>query len=149
MSQQAESALNNVLIGMARSFLQYVAEGWPWVSSEAQAIEDQVLVIAQRQRQDVADIANFLTEREHYIDFGSFPTEYTDLQFLALGALFDKLHNSQALVIASIESAVNELNAEGDTAAVQLLKAVEIRQKEAAAALKDLQQQLASSDASA
>ena len=65
MSQQSESVLNSVLIDMSRSFLQYIAECWPWVDvvEQAQSVERQVMVIAARQRQDVADIASLLTSR--------------------------------------------------------------------------------------
>ena len=99
MSQQSESVLNSVLIDMSRSFLQYIAECWPWVDvvEHAQSVERQVMVIAARQRQDVADIASLLTSREHVIDFGTFPTDYTDLQFLALDGVFDNLNRSQEL----------------------------------------------------
>ena len=142
MSQQSESVLNGVLIDMARSFLQYVAEGWPWVSTEAQAIEEQVLVIAAWQRQDVAEIADLLTEREHFIDFGTFPTEYTDMQFLALGSAFEWLHNSQAIVLGSLENAVDRLHDDAD--AQTLLQAIHVRQKESADALKELQEEYAS-----
>ncbi len=142
MTAQTDLALNNVLIEMARSFLQYVAESWPWVRPDGQSVENQVLVIAERQRQDVADIASLLNEREHFIDFGSFPTEYTDLQFIALQALFVPLHNSQATVLASIANALEQARTSGDTEAETLLTAVEIRQKEAAVALKELQQEL-------
>lgn len=145
MSQQTESVLNDVLIDMARSFLQYVAESWPWVSTDAQSIEQQVLVIAARQRQDVAAIAALLTEREHYIDFGSFPTEYTDLQFLALETMFDWLHNSHATVLQSLASAIDKISATDDAEALQLLKTVQEHQQEDAEALKELQQQLARS----
>lgn len=148
MNQQTESVLNGVLIDMARSFLQYVAEGWPWVDSQSQSVEDQVLVIAERQRQDVADIAALLTAREHFIDFGTFPTEYTDLQFLALESLFENLHSSQNSVCESITGAVSQIASSGDEAAVGLLKAVEVRQKEAATALKELETQLKESEAS-
>ena len=142
MSQQTESVLNGVLIDMARSFLQYVAEGWPWVSTDAQSIEEQVLVLAARQRQDVAEIVALLNEREYPIDFGSFPTEYTDLQFLALGSMFEWLHNSQGIVLSSIETAVQQLTAAGDEEGAALLKLIEMHQKEDAKALKDLHQQL-------
>ncbi|MCP4787991.1 MAG: hypothetical protein GY903_07585 [Fuerstiella sp.] len=147
MSQQTESVLNNVLIDMARSFLQYVAEAWPWVSTQDQSVEEQVNAIAARQRQDVADIVSLLTEREHFIDFGSFPTEYTDLQFLALEAMFDSLHSSQTTVCDSIASALSQLRDGGDEDAVNLLTAIEIRQKEAATSLKDVQNELATPSA--
>jgi hypothetical protein len=143
MSQQSESVLNSVLIDMARSFLQYVAEAWPWVSTQDHSVEEQFNAIAARQRQDVADIVSLLTVREHFIDFGSFPTEYTDLQFVALEALFDSLHGSQQIVCDSITSALSELSKDDDEEAVLLLTAIKTRQAEAAAALKELQEQLA------
>ncbi|MCP4176101.1 MAG: hypothetical protein GY758_35620 [Fuerstiella sp.] len=147
MSQQSESVLNSVLIDMARSFLQYVAEAWPWVSTQDHSVEEQVNAIAARQRQDVADIVSLLTVREHFIDFGSFPTEYTDLQFVALEALFDSLHGSQQIVCDSITSALLELSKDDDEEAVLLLTAIKTRQTEAAAALKELQEQLAAAAA--
>lgn len=147
MSQQTESVLNSVLIDMARSFLQYVAEAWPWVSTQDHSVEEQVNGIAARQRQDVADIVSLLTAREHFIDFGSFPTEYTDLQFIALEALFDSLHRSQATVCDSIAAALSQLREGRDEEAVDLLAAIEIRQKEAATALKEVQEQLTTSSA--
>ncbi|MDG1893792.1 MAG: hypothetical protein P8J37_02680 [Fuerstiella sp.] len=142
MSQQSESVLNGVLIDMARSFLQYVAEASPWVSTQHHSVEEQVNTIAARQRQDVADVVTLLTAREHFIDFGSFPTEYTDLQFIALEALFDSLHKSQLTVCDSIASALSELSKSDDEEAVQLLTAIKTRQTEAAAALKSVQEEL-------
>ena len=147
MSQQAESVLNGVLITMSRSFLQYVSECWPWVDEQARSVGDQVLVIAERQRQDVSDIASLLTEREWFIDFGTFPTEYTDLQFLALEAVFDNIHRSQSAVCDQISGAISEVSA--DAEAAELLKAIDVRQKEAASALKELHEQLAATETSA
>lgn len=141
-AQDNELLLNNVLIGMARSFLQYVAESWPWVTSAAAAIEEQVRVIAARQRQDVADIVQLLVQREHPIDFGSFPTEYTDLHFMSLQSLMDMLNASQQLICRQIGDAAGSLRAAGDVEAADLLTAVEIRQQDAARALHDLQLEL-------
>ena len=143
MSQQTESVLNRVLIDMGRSFLQYISDAWPWVDPLAQSIQDQVMVIAARQRQDVGDIASLLTEREQFIDFGTFPTEYTDLQFLSLDAILSRIHKSQASICESISHGLVEVNASGDDAeAAALLTAIEVRQKEATAALKELQDEL-------
>lgn len=145
MLNQANSLLNNVLIDMSRSFLQYVAESWPWVQSDAESVEQQVMMIAERQRQDVADIAALLNRREHFIDMGSFPTQYTDLQFLALESLFDGVNNSQASVLTSLQNAIGSLRELGDDEAVVLLTAVLTHQQESAEALKSLQRQLADS----
>lgn len=130
--------LNSVLITMARSFLQYVAESFPWVSREDQSVGEQVEVIALRQRQDVGELAELLTSREYFVDFGTFPTEYTDMQFLALGAMFEGLHASQSAVTAAVSDAISELQSSGDEQGLSLLQAIEVRQKEAAHALKEI-----------
>jgi hypothetical protein len=59
--QDNEILLNNTLIQMSCSFLQYVSESWPWVRLEASSIEKQVRVLAARQRQDVGEIVSLLS----------------------------------------------------------------------------------------
>ncbi len=139
---QSNDILNGVLVTMARSFLQYVAESFPWVRSDNESVGEQVLILAERQRQDVADIAELLIDREHFIDFGTFPTEYTDQQFLALGALFSGLQGSQDAVCAAISDSFNQLRVLGDESATSLIQAIEVRQKEAGHALSELSREL-------
>ena len=119
--QDNELLLNNVLIQMARSFLQYVAESSPWVSYDTASLESQVLVLAARQRQDVAELATLLTNREHFIDFGSFPTEYTDQQFLSLQSIIGRIEASHALVCRRIETAGESLRTAGDAVGSETL----------------------------
>ncbi|MCA9083060.1 MAG: hypothetical protein KDA81_03350 [Planctomycetaceae bacterium] len=142
MGGQSESVVNNVLIQMARSFLQYVSESSPWVRLEAVSIGEQLNILAARQRQDVADLAEFLAQREYFIDFGSFPTEYTDLQFLSLNSLFERLHHSQALICDLIDRSVAQLRGAGDEQAAGLMAAVDVRQKEITQGLKELDREL-------
>ncbi|MEJ7591068.1 MAG: hypothetical protein WKF77_05930, partial [Planctomycetaceae bacterium] len=123
--QDNEILLNGVLIQMARSFLQYVSECSTWVAVEAASDEAQVIVLAARQRQDVADIAALLDAREHYIDFGSFPTEYTDQQFLSLQSVMSVLKRSHESVCNRISTAVVSLRTAGDSEAAELLATVE------------------------
>ena len=149
MSQQSESVLNSVLIDMSRSFLQYMAEASPWVGEQATAIGEQVSVIAARQRQDVTDIVTLLNDREHPLDFGTYPTEYTDQQFLGLGAVFNNLRSSQDAICASISNGLSAIQDSGDEQAAELLSVIEIRQKEVVHALKELQRELKESGASA
>jgi hypothetical protein len=136
--QDNERLLNNVLIQLARSFLQYVAEASPWVSRDASSLEAQVLVLAARQRQDVAAIAALLNQREHAIDFGSFPTEYTDQQFLALDSLIDGIIISHQLVGRQIAAAQESLRAAGDTEAAELLRVTSSHEQDIAAALQEI-----------
>ena len=131
--QDNEAVLNNTLIQMACSFLQYVGESWPWVSTESNSIEPQIRVLAARQRQDVSEIVDLLTAREHFIDFGSFPTEYTDQQFLAL----------QTLICERIALSVESLQTAGDSEATELLRTVESHERDILKALSEVEQELA------
>ena len=140
--QDNNSLLNSAVISMAHSLLQYVADAGTWVQMGAQGIEEQVDVLAARQRQDVGDVAALLTEREFAIDFGTFPTEYTDLQFLSLEALFGSIRQGQSDVLEEIAAAISALRQSGDAEAVTLLEAVEIHEKEIAVALQELNEQL-------
>ena len=140
-SEPVEFVLNRVLIGMARSFLQYVADSRPWVDAAARQVEEQVKVLAARQRQDVGELAQLLTDREWFIDFGAFPTSYTDLHFISLSSLFDSLNHGQTVIDASLSEALSAARS-GDAAALELIETIRHRQNNLAAVLKELQQDL-------
>lgn len=142
--QDNEILLNNVLIQMARSFLQYVAECSPWVRIESAAIGEQVNVLAERQRQDVSELAALLTEREHFIDFGSYPTEYTDQQFLALLALMSSLSSSQGRIQNFMKAAIASLQANGDSEGADLLTVLEMHEADIQKALSQITAELKS-----
>ena len=145
--QDNEILLNGVLIQMARSFLQYVSECSPWVAADAASDEAQVIVLAARQRQDVAEIAALLDVREHYIDFGSFPTEYTDQQFLSLQSVMSGLKRSHELVCNQISTAAVSLRTAGDSQAADLLTTVESHERDILRAMNEIAQTLATHSA--
>jgi hypothetical protein len=140
--QDNNTLLNGIVVTMAHSFLQYVAEAWTWVQADAGNIEEQVRALAARQRQDVSDIAALLTEREFSIDFGSFPTQYTDLQFLSLQKLMDSLTASHTEVTQKITDVLNTLRTMGDNEAVDLLTTIEAHEHDISKALAEVQSDL-------
>ena len=90
--------LGDLLIDLSRCLLQYVGEGWPWTAgdeSEQQIIDELVA----RQKQGVARLAELLSSRRVSIDFGTYPTDYTDLQYLALDHLLGQLVVSQQALV--------------------------------------------------
>lgn len=147
--QDNQILLNGVLIQMARSFLQYVSECSLWVAADAASDEAQVIVLAARQRQDVADIAAFLDAREHYIDFGSFPTEYTDQQFLSLKSVMSGLKRSHESVCNRISAAIVSLRTAGDAEAADLLTAVESHERDILRGMNEIEMTLATHSAAA
>ncbi len=144
-NQPTESIINEALIGLSRSFLQYVAESWPWVDETDRTIEEQMQVLAERQRQDVSELVQLLLARDWSIDFGTFPTEYTDLHFISLSTLFERLENGQQKIAGRLAATKQALGEVSDEEATALVDAIILRQSDLAACLKKLQQELADS----
>jgi hypothetical protein len=141
MSGQSNDAiLNRVLIQLSRSFLQYVSESSPWVRYDAPGLATEIESLSARQRGDVAQIVDLLNDREYFVDFGTFPTEYTDQQFLGLDVLIGRLWRSQAKINAFIVSAIESLR--DDSEAGELLNSVLQHEKQIEAALTSVEKQL-------
>lgn len=121
--------LNGILIQLSKSLLQYLSEASPWVQSESDESGRLVNSAAASQRDDVGAIARFLNSREHFIDFGTFPTEYTDLQFLALESMLGSSINGQRQICQSIEQTYAAVDP-GDTTALVLLAGILANEKQ-------------------
>lgn len=144
-----DSRINSVLISLSRSFLQYVSESWLWVDDSAKGVGEQISVLAARQRQDVADLARLLQDREWSIDYGAYPTEYTDMQFLSLSALFSQLMFAQSVIGDKLSAAVSDLQALGDSEAAEWVEIIRLREGDLAGALKEIQHDLQQATAAA
>ena len=111
--------LNQVLVNILRSLLQYVAESWPWTedgaSPQARQKVDQLVA---RQRAHVERIRDLLYDRHWPIDFGMYPAEYTDLHYLALDYLLRQLAANQQALVESIERTLGECEGDDQAAAV-------------------------------
>lgn len=102
---QHNAVLADVVIDLSRCLLQYVGESWPWTASDE--AEQQVIDnLVARQQQSVAKLADILHRRRNFIDFGAYPTEFTDLQYLALDHLLDQLVTSERALVDALGQAV-------------------------------------------
>jgi hypothetical protein len=104
---QHNALLNSILVSLGHSLLQYASECWPWVGlseSETQSVIDH---LASLQRQEVAAIAELLDRRECTVDFGGYPTDYTDLHFVALDFLLARIIAGEQSLVADLEEAVH------------------------------------------
>ena len=117
---QYNSELNLLLINLGRSLLQYVEACSPWSGDETQGNPLDELVIAQKD--DTARLTDLLIRRRWNIDFGSFPTEYSDLHFVALDYLLLQLIVNQEALISDIEQ--TQKASAGDSSALELLSEI-------------------------
>ena len=110
-SQSPNQVLNRLVINLGRSLLQYLAEASPWTPDEDDASLVKVNELIAAQQQVVDQIVELLTDRHHLVEFGTYPTDYTDLQFLSLDFLLvQTLRNarSDAEMIAALRVSLTE-----------------------------------------
>jgi hypothetical protein len=136
MAITANEALNQVLVNLDKSLLSYVSEAWPWTSNGEAAVQPKVAELVARRRENVARLADLLIAREWPIEFGAYPTAYTDLHYVALDYLLALLVEDEKQVATGLEQAVGA--AAGDAEAAELLRAILAEERDASSQLQAL-----------
>lgn len=126
--------LNELVVDLGRSLLQYAAESSPWAKTGALA--DEMERLASRQRDSVARLVDLLVNRGWVVDFGVYPTDYGDLHFLAWNYFVPKLRASQEALVAELDEAVH--TCVDDPEAVELLREILTEERSITAALDAL-----------
>ena len=135
-NSSANPILNHVLITLNRGLLQYLGECSPWTAANEKSRQEKVTELIAVQKAEIERLVTLLTARRAYIDFGLYPTEYTDLQFLALDFLLDEtLENSQAGLSIITEAITATAD---DTAAQETLKHIQTSQQQIVSELEKL-----------
>jgi hypothetical protein len=122
--------LNQLLIALYRSLLQYVRDAWPWSGANSQEERNQLVALAEKQRAQCERLINLLYDRRWPVDFGTYPTEYTDLHYVGLGYLLTLLSTDERELLNDVDRAIQ--GSAGDFDALRLLE--EIRREQAAIA---------------
>lgn len=104
---QHNAKLNQLLVDISRSLLQYVGECSSWASRSQAAMEHEVPKLVAMQQDHVRQLVELLMQRGWSIDFGGFPATYTDLHFLSLKYLLTLIIESQKAVLAELEEALH------------------------------------------
>lgn len=123
-NSNANLLLNDLLIELHRSLLQYLAEAWPWISEESSDLKGAVLNAAEHQREDVGRIVHFLRERNHPVDFGMYPAEYTSLHYVSLEFLLTQIRDHQQSLVQWIEVLQGDRALQVDAPALMLVREI-------------------------
>lgn len=115
---QQNDILNQVLVVMGRSLLQYSADAWPWTGSGSTASRSAVEALIAAQSVRVRRLAELLDGRGWTIDFGVFP-DFTDLHYLSLDYVLPHLVANERSVVRQIEAALSQCT--GDAKGTALL----------------------------
>lgn len=94
-------ALNELLVRLYRSLLQYAAESWLWSAQGSDAPD--AVVLASDQQSFVARLADLLDRRGAVVDLGAYPTEYTDLHYVAFDYLLRQIVKDQEGLLSVVD----------------------------------------------
>jgi len=106
MSVESNGQLNDLLVLLHRSLVQYLATAWPWSAPGSGALEGSVLSLMERQQADAGKLAALLTQRRHLVDFGLFPADFTRWNFISLEYLYTFLCEQQHILVQRLEQSV-------------------------------------------
>lgn len=115
--------------------LQYVGESWPWTRFDAASERETITRLVARQQEHVARLTSLLSERRWKIDFGTYPTDYTDLHFVALEYLLAQLVESGRAFAAELERTAATLK---DEQAASLVTSILADEREIVSQLQQL-----------
>ncbi|MCA9071697.1 MAG: hypothetical protein KDA84_22375, partial [Planctomycetaceae bacterium] len=114
----------------------YVGECWPWTNVDEQKERTAIEEMVQKQKKQTAELVNYLQDAEWLIDHGTYPTEYTDLHYVALDFLLAQLIQNQVALVDDAKKVLTVCDA--DPAAKQLVGEIQAVQQTIASDLQSL-----------
>ena len=134
LDAQTQTLLQEIFHRESRSLLQYLQESFPWTTAENQAAVVQLKKMSAEEREGAARVARFL--RRHQIDLpylGSFPMEFTTINFIGLDYAAPLLVKSERAAVADLERDLSRITDSEARSLVQGILTVKQRH------LKDLE----------
>jgi hypothetical protein len=125
----SNALLNDLLVELHRSLVQYAAESWLWSTEQAGELRGAVLSLAERQRQDAGMLVHFLMAREQIVDFGVYPAEFTRLHYVSLEYLYQRILESQRTLTEIFAAGAAQLHST-DPQAAELIMEIERSERE-------------------
>lgn len=99
--------LNAAVAALSSSLVQYTGNCGPWISGDDEAEAVALALFRRRQQLQIARIVDLLGQRDWAIEFGRYPTEFTDLHFLSLQSLYPRLIANEQAIVDALASAVD------------------------------------------
>ena len=111
MIDERDSALlKDVLRRESRSFLHYVADSFPWTTSNENDALGTLQKMIEEEREATAELGRFLYRQRQTLPYlGAYPSHFTTLNYVALDFLLPKLAEEERAEIAGLERDLKEL----------------------------------------
>ena len=111
MSAVTPTQVNELLIAVGRSLLQYTAEAYPW-SPIDKDLRETILRLAHQQQSSVRQIVHWLDDEGETLDYGIYPVDYTSLHYVSAKFLLKHLLTNQSAIVELATVECSEEDAE-------------------------------------
>lgn len=104
MSAVTPTQVNELLVAIGRSLLQYTADAYPW-SPANKDLREPILRLAHEQQNSVRKIVHWLDDEGETIDYGTYPVDYTSLHYVSAEFLLKYMISNQTenVELATVE----------------------------------------------
>jgi hypothetical protein len=104
MSAVTPTQVNELLVAIGRSLLQYTADAYPW-SPANKDLREPILRLAHQQQNSVRKIVHWLDDEGETIDYGTYPVDYTSLHYVSAEFLLKYMISNQTenVELATVE----------------------------------------------
>lgn len=109
MAATAPEQLNSLFLLLHRSLLQYLGECSPWTAEDSRQSQTLAAIagIVAEQKRDEGLLAAAMQETGWVIDYGTYPTSFTDLHYVSLKYLLKQIIESQKQILKAIDAALS------------------------------------------
>jgi len=133
---QHNTQLNQLVVDIGCSLLQFLGEVSPWSPAGATVARDTVARLLKQQKHHVEQLVELLQERRFPVEFGLYPAEFTDLHFMSLKAMLPRAIDNQNVIVSELDEAIHTCI--DDAGAIEVLSSVLAGEKAITAELKSL-----------
>lgn len=113
----SNAALNDLLVLVGRSLLQYAIECWPWAGADDDPEHRAFEELSHDQRATASRIAILLDKRGWPVDFGLYP-DWSELHYVSLDYLLKKVIADEEELVAAIERAAPACQSDPEAKAI-------------------------------
>jgi hypothetical protein len=136
MDARTVRVLQDLVRRESRSLLQYVSDAFPWTTREERAALGELQAIVEEERKGAADaVALLLAHHQTPPYLGSYPMDFTTINYVSLDHLLPLLLENERRGIAALEG---DFNAVADPEARALVESVIAKKRDHLSRLEKL-----------
>ncbi len=115
---QLVTQLNNLLINIDKSLLQYAGEVSLWTAIDAEEEREVYHSLVARQKSNCGAILEIILNRRWELTQGTYPTAYTDLHFVAFDYLAAEIAKNEQMIVENIKETKNMFSEDAEVSAL-------------------------------